>query len=199
VDYLVRQQAGTVCAESQGLGRGATFTVEFPVASSEVIRSDPAAVQLFSDVTKAGLENAEPLAEGRLKQRRILLVEDDADTRELLKTVLTRHGAEIVAAGSSADALAEIARSKPDVIISDIGMAGENGYDLIRKIRSMDPEAGGHIPAIALTAYAGAVDRRRALLAGFQTHLSKPVDPDDLLAVIVSLTFQQEPGEAEVR
>ena len=71
-------------------------------------------------------------------------------------------------------------------------MAGENGYELIRKIRSLDPEAGGHIPAIALTAYASAADRRRALLAGFQTHLAKPVDPDDLLAVILSLTFQQE-------
>ena len=71
-------------------------------------------------------------------------------------------------------------------------MAGENGYELIRKIRSLDPEAGGHIPAIALTAYAASADRRRALLAGFQTHLGKPVDPDELLAVILSLTFQQE-------
>jgi CheY-like chemotaxis protein len=88
--------------------------------------------------------------------------------------------------------LAEIERAKPDVIISDIAMAGQNGYELIRAIRSLSPEAGGHIPAIALTAYAGIVDRRRALLAGFQTHLAKPVEPDDLLAVILSLTFQQE-------
>jgi CheY-like chemotaxis protein len=86
--------------------------------------------------------------------------------------------------------LEEIARRKPDVIISDIGMTGENGYALIRKVRALAP-AGGHIPAIALTAYAGAADRRRALLAGFQTHLAKPVDPADLIAVILSLTFQR--------
>jgi CheY-like chemotaxis protein len=130
--------------------------------------------------------------EAKLKHRRILLVEDDPDTRELLKTVLRRHGAEVTAARSSANALSEIARAKPDVIISDIGMVGENGYELIRKIRSLSPEAGGHIPAIALTAYARPADRRRALMAGFQTHLAKPVDPDDLLAVIMSLTFQRE-------
>ena len=93
-----------------------------------------------------------------------------------------------------ASAVAELGRAKPDVIISDIAMAGENGYELIRTIRSLAPAAGGRIPAIAVTAYAGAVDRRRALLAGFQTHLSKPVEPDDLIAVILSLTFQQEPG-----
>jgi CheY-like chemotaxis protein len=78
-------------------------------------------------------------------------------------------------------------------------MVGENGYELIRKIRSLRPEAGGHIPAIALTAYAGTADRRRALLAGFQTHLSKPVEPDDLLAVILSLTFQQETSASSKR
>ena len=85
------------------------------------------------------------------------------------------------------------------MIISDIGMAGENGYELIRKIRALDPEAGGHIPAIALTAYAGAADRRRALLAGFQTHLAKPVEPDDLVAVILSLTFQQGNGQRAIQ
>ena len=192
VDYLVRQQAGTACAESEGVGRGATFSVEFPLALSEVSRSDVGAIELFSDVVKA--LDTEPLVEAKLKHRRILLIEDDPDAQELLKTVLGRHGAEVTAVSSSANALAEIACAKPDVIINDIAMTGENGYELIRKIRTLDPEAGGHIPAIALTAYAGAADRRRALLAGFQTHLAKPVDPDDLLAVILSLTFQQETG-----
>jgi PAS domain S-box-containing protein len=190
VDYLVRQQAGTVCASSEGLGKGATFSVEFPLTSSEIIRSEPG-VELFTDVAKALMEDPEPFGEEKLRHRRILLVEDDPDTQELLKTVLRRHGAEVVAVNSSANALQEIARAKPDVIISDIGMTGENGYELIGKIRSLEPEAGGHIPAIALTAYAGTADRRRALLAGFQTHLAKPVHPDDLLAVILSLTFQQ--------
>jgi len=194
VDYLVRQQAGTVCAKSEGLGKGATFTIEFPLTRSEVIRSTPGAVELFSDVAKALVEDVQPLGEAKLRNRRVLLVEDNPDTQELLKTVLGRHGAKVIAVNSSDGALTEIARAKPDVIISDIGMTGENGYELITKIRSLDPAAGGHIPAIALTAYAGVADRRRALLAGFQTHLAKPVDPDDLLAVILSLTFQREAG-----
>jgi CheY-like chemotaxis protein len=80
------------------------------------------------------------------------------------------------------------------VLISDIGMPGESGYDLIKKIRSLDPGLGGRVPAVALTAYAGAADRRRALLAGFQTHLAKPVEPDELLAVVASLSNQQEAG-----
>jgi CheY-like chemotaxis protein len=93
---------------------------------------------------------------------------------------------------SSKQALTELQQIQPDIIVSDIGMAGENGYDLIRKVRSLDANRGGRIPAIAVTAYAGASDRRQALLAGFQTHLSKPVDAEDLVAVIVSLTFQNE-------
>ena len=190
VDYLVRQQAGTVWAESDGVGKGAAFTVEFPVTSFDITSTDPRVAELFPVVAKALTEDTEPLVQASLMDRRILLVEDDADTQELLKTLLRRHGAEVIAVSSSAAALEEIARMKPDMIISDIGMTGENGYALIRKIRALAPEAGGRIPAIALTAYAGAADRRRALLAGFQTHLAKPVDPADLLAVILSLTFQ---------
>jgi PAS domain S-box-containing protein len=193
VDYLVRQQQGTVTAQTDGLGKGATFTVEFPLMSLEGIGSNLAAVQLFTERTYSTMENAEISADEKLKHLRILVVEDDSDTQELLKTVLQQHGAEVIAVDSAASALLEFERAKPDVIISDIAMAGENGYDLIRKIRSLGPAAGGHIPAIALTAYAGIADRRRALLAGFQTHLAKPIEPDDLLAVILSLTFQQEP------
>jgi CheY-like chemotaxis protein len=91
--------------------------------------------------------------------------------------VLERHGAEVGAFGSAAPALKEIGRFKPDVIITDIAMTGQHGYDLMQAIRSLSPHEGGHIPAIALSAYAGAVDRRRAWLAGFQTHLAKPVEP----------------------
>jgi len=187
VDYLVRQQAGTVCAESEGPGKGAMFAVEFPLSPFEVISSDFGAVHLTTT-------SSETLTEPRLKNRRILIVEDDPDTQALIKTVLERHGAEVNVADSSTEALNEVARQKPDVIVSDIGMTGENGYQFIRRIRSLPPEQGGHIPAIALTAYAAASDRRRALLAGFQTHLPKPVEPDDLLAVILSLTFQQQSG-----
>jgi PAS domain S-box-containing protein len=191
VDYLVRQQGGTVFATSGGAGKGATFSVEFPLPSSEVAAEIDSVAG--SERPRAVMDRASVAIDATLQHLRILVVEDDPDTQELLKTLLERHGATVTTVGSGGDALSEIACSKPDVIISDIGMAGENGYDLIRKIRSMDPAAGGRIPAIALTAYAGAADRRRALLAGFQTHLAKPVEPDDLLAVIQSLTFKQEP------
>ena len=191
VDYLVRQQGGAVFAASGGPGKGATFSVEFPLTSSEVIANSRQG-DGFSQRPLAVLDRATATTDATLHHLSILVVEDDPDTQELLKTVLIRHGANVTTVGSGGDALAEIESSTPDVIISDIGMAGENGYELIRKIRSMDPQAGGRIPAIALTAYAGAADRRRALLAGFQTHLAKPVEPDDLLAVILSLTFQQE-------
>ena len=192
VEYLVRQQGGTVCAESEGVGKGATFSVEFPLTSSEVNAVG------FQDRLARKREStsvsvcSEPSQDQKLRQRRILLVEDDPDTQELLKTVLEGHGAGVAVVSSGKQALTELQQIQPDIIVSDIGMAGENGYDLIRKVRSLDANRGGRIPAIAVTAYAGASDRRQALLAGFQTHLSKPVDAEDLVAVIVSLTFQNE-------
>ena len=192
VDHLVRQQGGTVSAESEGVGKGTTFIVEFPETSAEVGTSDTPVVDLISRLSKQMLEVTAAGGNRKLEHRRILLVEDDPDTQELLSTMLEQHGAEVMSVSSSRKALAQISLVKPDLIISDIGMVGENGYELIRKIRSLEPEAGGHIPAIALTAYARVSDRRRALLAGFQAHLTKPVDVDDLLAVILSLTFQPE-------
>ena len=187
VDYLVRQQAGIVTAESEGVGKGARFTVEFPLTSFEVIGRDLVMPKLFTETAKLLL--LETAVDTRLNHLRILLVEDDVDTQDLLRTVLRRHGAEVNAVSSGPDALAEFKRRLPDIIISDIGMVGENGYQLIKKIRSLAPEAGGHVPAIALTAYAGAADRHEALVAGFQTHLGKPIDPEDLVTVILSLTF----------
>jgi PAS domain S-box-containing protein len=185
VDYLVRQQGGIVSAESEGAGKGATFRVEFPLTSSELIADGPAQA-------RSGSEKSTSLVavDAKLKDLRILVVEDDIDTRDLIAAVLGQHGAEIIAADSGASALPLLNRVKPDLIISDIGMTGENGYEFISKVRSLTPEAGGRIPAIALTAYAGAGDRRRALLAGFQMHLPKPVEPDDLLAMVLSLTFK---------
>ena len=197
VEYLVRQQGGTVTAKSEGIDKGATFTVEFPLTTSEAISSDLRSVALFSERATVMLDGVESFADQNLSKRRILVVEDDLDTQELLSTVLRRHGAKVDAVTSVENALAEIEREKPDVIISDIGMAGENGYELIRKVRARSREEGGHIPAIALTAYAGVADRRRALLAGFQTHLSKPVEPEDLVAVILSLTLRQENSDEE--
>lgn len=192
VEYLVRQQGGIVCVESEGVGKGATFSVEFPLTSSEVVdvNVDMGATQQPSASETS--QCSEPIEDQHLRDCRILLVEDDVDTRDLLRTVLSGHGADLIVVGSSVDALMELQRSKPDVIVSDIGMAGENGYELMKKIRTLEPEEGGRIPAIALTAYASASDRRQALLAGFQTHLPKPVNADELVAVIVSLTYKNE-------
>jgi len=189
VDYLVRQQGGIVTAASEGVGKGATFRVEFPLTSSAMIVAELAPGP-FSNTAKSASHASLTSVDGKLRDLRILVVEDDVDTRDLIGAVLEQHGAEVIAADSSASGLREVQRAKPDLILSDIGMTGENGYEFIGKVRSLDPEAGGHIPAIALTAYAGTRDRRRALLAGFQMHLPKPVEPDDLLAMVLSLTFK---------
>jgi PAS domain S-box-containing protein len=189
VDYLVRQLAGKVRAESDGLGMGATFTVEFPLTSFEIVTNK---LQSNEFLFQAALTELSSTGDYKLKNRRILIVEDDSDTQALLRTMLERHGADVVTVNSSAAGLTEVQRRKPDVIISDIGMTGENGYEFIKRIRSLPQDEGGHIPAIALTAYAAPSDRRKALLAGFQTHLAKPIEPAELLAVISSLTFQQE-------
>jgi CheY-like chemotaxis protein len=192
VDYLVRQQGGTVYAESDGPEKGATFVVGFPLAPSELLTTEMGRVDLFSIQGQQMIENSERFANTTLKGIQILVVEDDLDTRELLTTILERCGAQVRAVSSARAAIEEIVRTAPDVLVSDIGMPDENGYELIKKVRSLDPDKGGRVPAVALTAYAAAADRRRALLAGFQTHLAKPVEPDELLAVIASLSSSQE-------
>ena len=124
---------------------------------------------------------------------RVLAVDDEADTRELLRTVLEECGAVVTAAGSAAEALAVLERERPDVLISDIAMPGEDGYTLIRTVRALPPERGGRIPAVALTAHACAGDRTRALLAGFHLHVPKPVEAPALAAVIASLLGRCNP------
>ncbi|HEX5832322.1 MAG TPA: PAS domain S-box protein [Pyrinomonadaceae bacterium] len=198
VDYLVRQQGGAVSVESEGIGKGATFRVEFPLPTSEGVAGELSpATHSFSNAPNTLSDASLTPGTSKLKDLRILVVEDDLDTRDLITAVLEQNGAHVIAADSSSSALPHVTRGKPDLIISDIGMTGENGYEFIRKVRSLAPDAGGHIPAIALTAYAGTRDRRRALLAGFQTHLPKPVEPDDLLAMVLSLTFKPAAGDAE--
>jgi len=188
VHHLVQQQGGSVRAESAGEGHGATFIVDFPIAISEAIRNSSARVDLFSQEVQLALKGGATFTVDTsvLDGVHILLVEDDPDTRELLVTILQECGADVTAVGSAPAALSEVERTVPDVIVSDIGLPGENGYDLIRAIRAL-PDPAASVPAVALTAYAGASDRRRALTSGFQTHLAKPVEPDELLAVIASL------------
>jgi CheY-like chemotaxis protein len=119
---------------------------------------------------------------------RVLLVEDDADTRELLTTLLQRCGARVTAVGSASEALMTIDLTQPDVLVSDIAMPGEDGYALIRKIRLRDADQGRWLPAVALTAYARDEDRARALAAGYQRHLTKPVDPAALARTVAVLS-----------
>ena len=179
VRQLVELHGGTVEARSEGDGLGATFVVRLPlmVARVEVGKSVRA-----DGVGEIPLDSA-PSLEGL----RVLVVDDEADTRELLRELLARRGSEVTTAESAAAALEEIGRSRPDVLVSDIGMPEEDGYSLIRKVRSSEGQSGARIPAVALTAYARAEDRVRALSAGFQVHVPKPVDPVELIVVVASL------------
>ena len=119
---------------------------------------------------------------------RVLVVEDDPYTLEMLRVILRNRGAEVITALSAADALKALERSRPDALISDIAMPDLDGYELIEKVRQRGPEGGGDIPAAALTAYARVEDRIHALTAGFQMYVQKPVEPDELVAVVANLT-----------
>ena len=119
---------------------------------------------------------------------RVLVVEDDLDTLEMLKVILQNRGAEVITASSAGDALKALEHSLPDALVSDLAMPEQDGYELIEHIRQRGPERGGNIPAVALTAYARVEDRVRALTAGFQMYVPKPVDPNELVAVVANLT-----------
>jgi CheY-like chemotaxis protein len=118
---------------------------------------------------------------------RVLVVDDEPDARDLIGHILRRSGAQVSAASSAEEAVLTMPRFHPDVLVSDISMPGEDGYALIRKVRSLHEADGGRIPAVALTALARKEDRRTALLAGFQTHLAKPVEPNELTAAVANL------------
>lgn len=179
VRHLVEMHGGTVRAESDGPGRGATFTVTLPVravvAAGQAGTSDEAAVRAVSATKEAQA----------LTGMRVLVIDDEADARELLVTVLEQFGAEPRAAGSVAEAMKVLEELRPDVIVSDIGMPGEDGYVLLRKVRALETARGWpSVPAVALTAYARGADRRRALSAGFRMHVTKPVEPAELAEAI---------------
>jgi CheY-like chemotaxis protein len=166
-----------VRAESPGKGGGATFTVTLPIAQLESIKA-PA----------ENLKHARALADAiQLTGLRILVVDDEAEMRDLLETLLTQHGAQVTVCSTAAQALEITERQKPSLVISDIGMPDEDGYSLIGKIRTREKQ-GRNIPAIALTGYARVEDRMRALESGFQMYVSKPVEVLEILTVIASLT-----------
>ena len=185
VRQLVELHGGTVTVVSPGIGQGTTFTVKLPVMIIHLPPSDPE--PLNSLVEPNGRFQASPTLEGL----RILVVEDEADALELLSTILEKYGADVIAVASVKEALTIIETASDrslDVLVSDIGMPDEDGYSLIRKLRQLEAQRGGRLPAIALTAYARNDDRQQALLTGFQMHLTKPVDAAELVAVVASLT-----------
>jgi PAS domain S-box-containing protein len=186
VRHLVELHGGTVQAESRGEGQGAVFTVRLPLAAAHETQAS-AARDAVSETHPA--HAPEGLSTGRpdLAGLRVLVVDDEPDTLEILCMVLAQYGAEVRAAASTADALEAFLQWKPDLLVSDLGMPGEDGYALISKIRALAPEQGATIPAAALTAYVREEERQRALAAGYQTHIPKPVDPTALAAAIAGL------------
>jgi len=184
VRHLVEIHGGTIEAESAGEGRGATFTIELPVADIERSGGAAGSQQLSASLAEVAAA-VSPVSQ--LADLRVLIVDDEADARLLLKTIMEQSGAKVRVAASVSEALAALKEFRPDILVSDIGMPQEDGYALLRHVRALSPEEGGRIPAVALTAYAQEDDRMRALLAGFQVHVAKPINPPELVAVIVGL------------
>ncbi|HLL77154.1 MAG TPA: PAS domain S-box protein, partial [Pyrinomonadaceae bacterium] len=182
VRHLVELHGGTVLAESPGEGQGATFVVNLPIVPVYQKNNLAERVHPAARDTLPSYDCPE-----RLDRLKVLVVDDELDTRELFRVGISQCGAEVVTAGSAREALEAIEEMRPDLLISDIGMPGEDGYELIRKVRALPAERGGKIPAIALTAYARTEDRLRALRAGYQMHVSKPVELAELVAVMASL------------
>ena len=180
VKILVNKHRGTVRAFSEGLGKGSEFTVTLPLTDSKL--NEDAVVE----------ENAESSTSRRsLSGKTLLLVEDDADSREVLQLFLEQSGARVLSAESSKVAMEILTRSfnaLPDVIISDLAMPEEDGYSLLTRIRAMSPERGGAIPAIALSAFTTLENKQKAFECGFQLYATKPFDPDKLIADIIKLT-----------
>jgi PAS domain S-box-containing protein len=178
VRHLVEVHGGTVEATSEGEGKGSTFTVRLPMraVAPEAAEAKPEPI------------TGDRALEVRLDGVEVLVVDDEADARELVCALLTRCGAKVRQAASLEDALARLREQRPHVLLSDIGLPQQDGYALIRRVRELSPSEGGLVPAAALTAYAGEDDHRRALAAGFQAHVTKPIEPADLTLLVASLS-----------
>ena len=181
VRQLVELHGGTVGVMSEGEGKGATFTVKVPVLP--VYPNMPATGQQ----NLAELETSTTDAAHNLAGLKILVVDDEADTCELLRSVLSKCGADVTAANSASEAFRLFQLLRPDVMVSDIGMPLEDGYELMRKVRALPEVNGGKVPAVALTAYARPDDRMRALRAGYQMHVAKPIELGELVSIVASL------------
>jgi len=185
VRHLVEMHGGQVRAGNRIDSTGAVFKVNLP----KIDRGDAVvAVRLSGANSSLPFEAGQPIQQAHsLEGIRVLIVEDEADSREIVAMVLERAGAEVRVAASASEALAILDGEHPQILVADIEMPGEDGYSLVQKIRALPPEKGGVTPAVALTAHAGAMDRARLLDAGFDRHVPKPVQPPDLIAVVASL------------
>ncbi|WP_100899596.1 PAS domain-containing protein [Nostoc flagelliforme] len=178
VRQLVEAHGGIITADSPGEGFGATFTVQLPLLNIE------SEIKQINELSQQALE---------LTGIRVLTVDDDPDARQLITVLLTEYGAQVLTVSSAAEVLANLESFQPDVLVSDIGMPEVDGYSLIQQIRALTPEKGGHIPAIALTAYARVDDYQRAIISGYQRHVTKPLDPQELVQAVVALA-QNKPS-----
>jgi CheY-like chemotaxis protein len=186
VRHLVELHGGTVSAENRRDAQGAFFTIRLPLAAAGATKSPPAAQAM--QFSQASRQDKPQNHISSLEGLRVLLVDDETDSREMVTVMLEIVGVQVKAAESAKEALQTFAEWKPDILVSDIGMPAEDGYSLIRKVRSLPPEQGGNVPAAALTGYAGEEDYLEALSAGYHSHIKKPVELEDLIAVVASLT-----------
>ncbi|MEA5625912.1 PAS domain-containing protein [Nostoc sp. UHCC 0251] len=176
VRQLVEAHGGTITADSAGVGFGATFTVQLPLLNVEP------EIKQTDKLPQPALE---------LTGIKVLTVDDDADARELLTVLLTEYGATVLTVASAAEVLVNLESFQPDVLVSDIGMPEVDGYSLIQQIRALTAQKGGEIPAIALTAYARIEDSQRAITSGYQRHVTKPLDPEELVQAVVALAHSK--------
>jgi hypothetical protein len=180
VRHLVHAHGGRVEAESRGVGEGASFTVELPLGAGEPVEAPlPAAASVVA------------AEQPKLPGLKVLVVDDEPDTRELLRTALGLAGAHVRIAGSLREALAAFSEERPDLVVSDIGMPGEDGYRLLSELRALPREAGGHVPAVALSAHASAEDAARSRAAGYELHLAKPIEPASVVAALAALVARR--------
>ena len=192
VKHLVEQHGGTVRAASRGEGRGATFTMNLPL--TVVHRNAEDGERLHP---RGGRSVATEFKRLDLRGITVVVVDDQDDARDLIKRVLEECGAKVVTARAAGEALATVERERPDVLVSDIGMPEVDGYELLKRVRALGSAKGGGLPAVALTAFARSEDRTRALHAGFLVHVSKPVEPSELVATVASVVGRTGAGATQ--